>query len=210
MQQLRLRGNTPDTTPTTSTSATKCTSNRHAQKTHLIEELKEIQDTTEARIYLEKTELIVPPGQPISPGTLSTAIHHVTNYKGLPKPAINALRAIAFLMDELEENAIHEVIQNSVTTQLNELSNNLNGFLNDATQQINKAVTNNISAIAFLMEDGYTDQLTATVSDNLQQKLDNILVPHTQKLATLDLGNNSCFNQLTDNIKDVITTKSDS
>src|ERR1700735_4381487 len=114
MQQLRLRGNTPDTPTTTSTSATKRMSSRHSQKSHLNEELEEIHNATEARIHLEKTELIVPPGQSISPGTLSTAIHHITNYKGLPRTAINALRSVAFLLDELEENSLREIVRDSI------------------------------------------------------------------------------------------------
>ena len=73
------------------------------------EELEQIQNSTEAHFYLEKTQLIVPPGQEPTIGLLVTAIHHVINYK-LPKPVTNTLRAITFLMNELEETAIHQTV----------------------------------------------------------------------------------------------------
>lgn len=36
-------------------------------------------------LFWKKTELVVLPGQNILVGLLSTALHHVTNYKGIPK-----------------------------------------------------------------------------------------------------------------------------
>src|SRR6266700_8135691 len=119
MSHNRLQGNTPE--GSNATAGSNRTSGRLGQKTVVIEELQEIQDSKEARNYLEKTSLIVPPGQVISPGLLSTALHHITNYKGLPKQAINAIRSIAFLLEEIEENTLHEIVRDSVTVQLNEL-----------------------------------------------------------------------------------------
>jgi hypothetical protein len=71
----------------------------------IIEELEEIQDPKEARTYLEKMQLIVPPGEIISPGLLSMTLHHISKIKNVPKQAINAIRSVAFLLDEMEENS---------------------------------------------------------------------------------------------------------
>ena len=87
---------------------------RHSQKMIINEELQEIQNSTEAHSYLEKTLLIVPPGQEPTLGLLSTAIHQVTEYKGVPLLAINALRSIALLLNELEENTLHEAVRDLV------------------------------------------------------------------------------------------------
>jgi len=75
-----------------------------SQKTVIIESLEEIQNSQEAHHYLEKMSLIVPPGQPLSPGLLMTALHHFTEYKNIPKQVINAIHSIAFLLEELEEH----------------------------------------------------------------------------------------------------------
>ena len=149
-------------------------------------------------------ELVVPPGQKISLTTLATALHHVTNYKGLSKPAINIICAVAFLMEELEKDNLQETIHNLVTCQLNELSKDIKTFITEATSQINKMVANNINAIACLVNEDYTKQLVTDITDILQTKveyltipstshdnnisiqLDSHLVPITAKLTTID------------------------
>jgi len=85
----RFRGITPEGSNTSSGNTRS--SGRFTNKTVIVEELEEIQDPTEARHYLEKTQLIVPPGQIISPSLLLTALHHVTKFKSVPKQAINAI-----------------------------------------------------------------------------------------------------------------------
>jgi hypothetical protein len=117
------------------------------QKTITNEELEEIQNSTEARFYLEKTQLIVPPGQEPTLGLLTTAIHHVLNYK-LPKPATNALRAIALLMNELEETALHQTVRDSVTTQINEMGTDLKDFVTDATRRIDEHIESKMAEIS--------------------------------------------------------------
>jgi hypothetical protein len=47
----------------------------------IIEELKEIHDPKDVHNYLEKNQLIIPPGEIISPSLLSTALQHVTKIK---------------------------------------------------------------------------------------------------------------------------------
>ena len=64
----------------------------------------------EVHVYLKKSVLIVPPGQVPMTGLLVTALHHVTELKGVPIPAINAIHAVAFLLEEIEECALHQTI----------------------------------------------------------------------------------------------------
>ena len=142
------RSKHPDNNPENSNATTITRgSARLTQKTITNEELEEIQNSTEARFYLEKTQLIVPPGQEPTIGLLATAIHHVINYK-LPKPATNALRAIAFLMNELEETAIHQTVRDSVTTQFNEMGTDLKDFVTDATRRIDEHIESKMAEIS--------------------------------------------------------------
>jgi hypothetical protein len=67
MTSLRNWGVTPD--GSNSTSGNSCATGRFTQKTVIVEGLEEIQNPTKARRYLEKTLLIVPPGQVISPAS---------------------------------------------------------------------------------------------------------------------------------------------
>lgn len=150
MTNPRTRAITPDGTNTTTGTRT---TGRHTQKAKIVEELQEIQNSTEARQYLEKTSLIVPPGESISPGLLATALHYVTEYKQLPKQAINAIRSVAFLLEELEVNALHETVRDSVTVQLDTLGNDLKDFVTDTTQRIDDHVDKKLTELSEATKD---------------------------------------------------------
>ena len=202
MPQPRFRGNTPDEPNTM--PATRRTTAQLAQKSTANEVTEDIQNALKAHSLLETTELVVPPGQKISLTTLTTALDHVMNYKGLSKPAINTICAVALLMEELEKDNLKETIHNSVMCQLNELRKDIKTFITEATSQINKAVGNNVNAIACLIDEDYTKQLVTNITDILQTKvdyltilstshdnnisiqLDSHLAPITAKLATID------------------------
>ncbi|KAF8964627.1 hypothetical protein BDZ97DRAFT_1626166, partial [Flammula alnicola] len=97
---------------------------------------EEIQDATEARRCLEKLELIVPPGLDMTHDLLSTALHHILAIKAVPKQAKNAIRAVVFLLEEMEENTLHETVRDSVTSQLNDMCTDLRDFVADTTKRI--------------------------------------------------------------------------
>ena len=160
---LKQQGNSPEGSYVTAGMTRSM--GRLSQKTVINEELQEIQNSTEARSYLEKTLLIVPPGQEPTLGLLSTAIHQVTEYKGIPLPAINALRSIALLLNELEENTLHEAVRDSVTVQLNELGSDLKDFATDATRRIDEHLENKLSEIS---------EATKTLVDSVKESLNNI------------------------------------
>ena len=159
--------------------ATRRTTARLAQKSTANEVTEDIQNALEACSLLETMELVVPSGQKISLTTLATALHYVTNYKGLSKPAINAIRAVVLLMEELEKDNLKETIHNSVTCQLNELGKDIKTFITEATSQIYKVVANNINAIACLVDEDYTKQLATNITDILQTKVDYLTILST-------------------------------
>ena len=122
--QLRLQGNTPEKIATSSTA--RQTVSHQSQRSSIINEgLEEMQNPTQVHACLEKIEFIIPTDCPITCSTLVTAIHHVTNLKNIPRIAISPLRSIALLLEELETNTTNEQIQNTVTTQLNTLTDSL-------------------------------------------------------------------------------------
>ena len=92
-----------------------------------------------------------------------------------------------------------------VTTQLNTLADSLKDFLTDATQQIEKVVNNNIQSLACLLDDDYTSELTTTVSNAIQARLEEMIIPPTNKLTMMDHTSGDCPNQLTNIIKEDIT-----
>ena len=205
MPQLRLQGNTPDE-PGLTPAMRRATSHLR-QLPALSKEPGNIHNAAEAHVHLEKTELIIPSGQSISLGLLSTVLHHVTNYRGIPKPVNNAIQSIAFLIEDLEKGVIWDSIQDSVTSQLTDLGNKLKTFLADTSQQIKKVVTNNIRAVACLVDENYTNQLAVNILDILQTKIseklaDTAITPHS-------VGNMNSLStsQITNVTEDTIANK---
>ena len=137
---------------------------RLTQKTALNKELQEIQNSTEAHFYLEKTQLIVLPGQEPTIGLLTTAIHHVTEYKGVSHQAVNALRSIAFLLNKIKENAIHETVWDSVMVQLDAFGTDLKDYITDATKWIDEHLENKIVEIS---------EATKTLIDTVKETFNN-------------------------------------
>ena len=83
--------------PTTRTE-TRCTGGNP-----ISEEQQDIKDATEGRKYLEKHSLLCLPGEPPSHTSLTTCLYQVSAMAGIQKPILNAIRSIAFLLEELEE-----------------------------------------------------------------------------------------------------------
>ena len=77
----------------------------------IIEELQDIKDSLEGRKYLEKHSLLCPPGEPPCHTSLATCLHQISMMSGLQKPVINAIRSVAFLLDELEDTQINETVK---------------------------------------------------------------------------------------------------
>ncbi|KAF8508953.1 hypothetical protein JB92DRAFT_3120373 [Gautieria morchelliformis] len=99
---------------------------------------QEISDIDAGKLYLERTLLTVP-GAPWTVGALSTAILQVTQYKGIPRQAINALRSIAFVLEEVEDDARCERIVSQVREGLAAEGNALSAKILEATALIDKA-----------------------------------------------------------------------
>jgi len=138
---------------------------RLTQKSVLDEEAQHIQNSTEARNYLEQSLLIVPPGEVPTAGLLATALHQVAAYKGVSRPAVNAIRAVAFLLEEVEENALHQTVRESVTVQLNELASDLKDYITDATQRIDSHMESRLEEISEATKT-LVNKVKTSISDN--------------------------------------------
>ena len=156
------RGTTPEAT---NTAAGTRTSGWLTQKSVLDEEAQDIQNSTKVHNYLKQCLLIVPPGEVLTAGLLATALHQVAAYKGVSRPATNAIRAVAFLLEELEENALHQTVQESVTVQLNELASDLKDYVTDATQQIDSHMESRLEEISKATKT-LVNKVKMSISDN--------------------------------------------
>jgi hypothetical protein len=101
---------------------------------------QEIKNAEEGKRYLEHTLLMVP-GAPLSADALSTALFQVTQYKGIPRQAINAVRSVAFALERIQDDArsmrIVSIVKEGITAERMALADEIQ----EATTLLSKAAT---------------------------------------------------------------------
>jgi hypothetical protein len=118
-----------------------CHQNRRAPgsaraSVNIPEELQDIKNALEGRKFLEKHVLLCPPGEPTTNGVLSYCLHQISVLAGLPKQALNAIRATAFLLEEVEEEAINETVRSSFDSQITDFTSDMKLLVDDINTKI--------------------------------------------------------------------------
>ena len=96
----------------------------------------DINDETEGRAYLEKYLLLCPPGEPSTHASLATCLHQVSQMAGVSKPVMNAIRAVAFLLGEMEDSQISGMLKDAFDTQIMELTAEMAVLIDDAKSKM--------------------------------------------------------------------------
>jgi hypothetical protein len=102
----------------------------------ITEELQEIKDPLEGRKYLEKLSLLCPPGEPPTHTSLATCLYQVSAMPGVQKPVVNAIRAVALLLEELEDTHINEVVRDALNVQMTEFTTDMKEMIEHAKNKI--------------------------------------------------------------------------
>ena len=92
------------------------------------EDSQEIGDAEKGKAFLEDRLLFVPDGVPLTLDVLSTTLFQVAAMPGMGRQAINAVRAVAYLLKEVEMGEVAERIRDIANTQFNEMTNDLKEF----------------------------------------------------------------------------------
>jgi hypothetical protein len=132
------------------TTAARPTTRKRAGSLTTPDEYQDIKNVQDGRRFLERFSLLCPPGEPTSIESVSICLHQISALAGLPKQAINAIRAAAFLLEELEENSVNETVRSAFDSQIteftsdmkmlvNDVNTKIDAHLNDALEQITKA-----------------------------------------------------------------------
>jgi hypothetical protein len=97
---------------------------------------EDVHNAIDGRRFLEKRLILCPAGEPITTASLATCLHQISEMAGITRIIGNAIRAAAFLAEEIEENAISAVIRDAVITQVNELAVDMKALVDDARTKI--------------------------------------------------------------------------
>jgi citrate lyase gamma subunit len=112
------------------------------------EDLQDIKNAHEGRKFLEKFSLLSPPGEPVSNAAISTCLHQISALAGVSKQAINAIRAAAFLLEELEEIAINETVRDAFDCQITEFTSDMKMLVDDVNTKIDDHLKGALEQIA--------------------------------------------------------------
>ena len=130
----------------------------------LVEETQDIKDHLDGRKFLEKHSLLCPPGEPPSHTSLSICLHQISAMGGLQKLTINAIRSVAFLLEEMKVMQINETLREALDSQLTELTSDMKILIEDAKEKIDEHVK--------ATEERLTD-LAATLPAHLKQPVNS-------------------------------------
>ena len=104
----------------------------------ILEDQQDINNAIEGRKYLEKHSLLCPPGEPPTHSSLSTCLHQVSAMAGVQKPVLNAIRSIAFLLEEIEETQINLMVKEAFDSQITEFTSDMKLLIEDAREKIDE------------------------------------------------------------------------
>ena len=113
---------------------------------------QDINDEIEGRNYLENHLLLCPIGEPATHTSLATCLHQISVMQGIGKPAENAIRAVAFLLGEMEETQINKILQDSFNTQISELTSDMATLIKDAKEQLQEQFIVNEARLTQLID----------------------------------------------------------
>ena len=142
---------------------------RRNGNTLIIEELQDIKDPIEGRKFLEKHLLLCPPGESAMHTSLATCLHQVTAMAGIPKPATNAICAVAFLLKELEDMQIIMTIREALDSQMTEFSSDIKLLIEDTKEKISNHIltTENLLPKSTTQSPSQQRQSTTTYASTL-------------------------------------------
>ena len=100
------------------------------------EETHEVNDALQGRKFLEKHLLLCPEGEPPTHTSLSTCLYQVSAMAGVTKTALNAIRSVALLLEEMEETQINEMVKSAFDSQITEFTSDMKLLIEDAKEKI--------------------------------------------------------------------------
>ena len=127
----------PNTRGKTQTEKSNARNNDRDSETPVPEQQQDINDAIEGRSYLERHLLLCPQGEPPTHDSMATCLHQIAVMKGVAKPAMNAIRAVVFLLGEMEETQIKAILKEAFDIQIKELMSDMAMLIEDAKEKLN-------------------------------------------------------------------------
>ena len=161
---LPPKGKSTTTRRTTTEEAQDRGKTRTTASWEIDDDNQEICDSEKGRSFLEEKLLFVPSGAPLTLGALATTLFQVSYMQGLGRQAVNAVRAVAYLLQEIEIGEVTESIRDIANEQFNEVTRDLREF----TESLREKLTEDLEKKTAVLEKK-TEELTEVVEKAAQQ-----------------------------------------
>jgi hypothetical protein len=100
------------------------------------EDRQDIKNMQDGRKFLEKHSLLCPPGEPVTNAALAACLHQISAMNGVSRQAINAIRATAFMLEEMEIQALNDMVREALNSHITELTSDMKLLVEDADTKI--------------------------------------------------------------------------
>jgi hypothetical protein len=111
---------------------------RSERDSTLPEDNQDINDSLEGRKFLEKHLLLCPEGEPPTHTSLATCLHQVSAMSGVHKSVINAVRSVAFMLEEMEDTQINISVKEAFDSQITEFTSDMKTLIEDAKEKLDE------------------------------------------------------------------------
>ncbi|KAF8815584.1 hypothetical protein BYT27DRAFT_7052349, partial [Phlegmacium glaucopus] len=101
-----------------------------------------------SRSFLEIRLLLVPEGAPATTATLSSALFQISALNKIPREIVQAIRSVAWLLDELEEDAVAATARDAVNSQLSYMNDELKTMTDHFRTTFSQEVEKQIAVMA--------------------------------------------------------------
>ena len=101
----------------------------------------------QARTWLENKNLLVPEGSPVTAPMLSVTLFHISELARMPEEIAKVIHSVAWLLGELEEEAIAASIRNVVNDQLEYLNSETKNLLDELRSTLKEETGKQLESI---------------------------------------------------------------
>jgi hypothetical protein len=122
-----------------------------------------INDCDQARIYLENKNLMVPQGADITPINLSITLFQISELAKVPLEVSKAIRSVAWLIGELEEETIALSTRTIINSQLDYLNIETKSLMDELRTTFSEQIDKNLEK--------FNNAATKTIEDKIKQPI---------------------------------------
>ncbi|KAF8813547.1 hypothetical protein BYT27DRAFT_7084352 [Phlegmacium glaucopus] len=116
-------------------------------------QLNLVTDVSVGQSFLESRLLLVPKGHPVTPSLLAATLFQIAALDKIPREAMQAIRAAAYLLEEIEETAIAATAREAVNDQLTYMNDELKTMTDHFSTMLQREMEEQFESLTTVTKD---------------------------------------------------------